>query len=66
MKRYTATEAVLRVLARREYCKTNEHNPERMNYTLAPGGDEHAYRCTNCDARFVIEYPPLDFTVSEE
>jgi hypothetical protein len=64
MKKYTATEAILRILARREYCKMNGHRPERMNYTLIR--EEHAYRCVNCDAKFDIQYPLLDYTVSEE
>jgi hypothetical protein len=66
MKKYTATESALRILARREYCKMNGHALERMDYTLASGNEERMYRCENCDVKFDIQYPPLDYTVSEE
>ena len=66
MKRYTATEAALRILALREYCKMNGHEPVRMDYKLARESEERAYKCENCDAKFDVRYPPLDYTVSEE
>jgi hypothetical protein len=66
MKKYTATEAVLRRLGLREYCKVNGHDVERMDYTLNPGSDERMYKCGNCDGKFVVEYPPLDFEISEK
>lgn len=64
MKRYTATETVLRRLALREYCKINGHDVERMDHILNPGSEERAYTCGSCDARFVVTYPPLDYEVT--
>jgi hypothetical protein len=64
MKRYTATEQVLALLGRRLLCKMNGHDPVHDN--LMQANAEGTYRCDNCDAKFEITYPALDYEVSEE
>jgi hypothetical protein len=66
VKKYVITKSALRKLALREYCKVNGHSPERVEYMLAAGSEERAYKCGNCDGRLVIEYPSLDYTIIEE
>ena len=62
--KYTATEAVLRKLGLRALCQKNGHEPVRSDSWTMAG--EKMYSCENCDAKFKIEYPLLDYTMSEE
>jgi hypothetical protein len=64
VKKYTATEGILRKLGLRELCRLNGHSPQRSDYTQANG--EAGYSCENCDADFIPKYPHLDYLVSEE
>lgn len=64
MKKYTATELDLIKLGKRERCKAYGHDPVRHDSWVTNG--ERDYTCDDCDARFKITYPPLDYQVSDE
>lgn len=64
MKKYTATELDLIKLGQRELCRTHGHELARQVFTQVRG--ESTYTCEDCDARFDITYPPLDYQVSDE
>lgn len=62
--KYTATVAVLKILGKRALCQENGHEPVRSDSWMIAG--EKMYSCENCDAKFKVEYPVLDYTTSEE